>query len=97
MSNVNLNVLDDSVLVKPISEKKQGGIVIPSNVEKKPTKGKVIKIGKGSRNSSGERIALTVKDGDTVLYRQWTGTEIEHNDEKFIVMKESDILAIVNE
>ncbi|TVS89545.1 co-chaperone GroES [Wolbachia pipientis] len=95
MSSISLNVLDDSVLIKPISEEKQGGIVLPSSAEKKPTKGEVIAIGGGSRNSSGERIALTVKAGDKVFYRQWAGTEIEHNDEKLIVMKESDILAVI--
>ncbi|QOD38380.1 co-chaperone GroES [Candidatus Wolbachia massiliensis] len=95
MSNVNLNVLDDSVLIKPISEEKQGGIVLPSSAEKKPTKGEVIATGQGSRSSSGDRMALTVKTGDKVFYRQWAGTEIEHDNEKLIVMKESDILAIV--
>ncbi|MGL9718731.1 MAG: co-chaperone GroES [Wolbachia sp.] len=95
MSSVNLNVLDDSVLIKPISEEKQGNIVLPSSAEKKPTKGEVIATGEGSRNSNGERVALTVKAGDKVFYRQWAGTEIEHGDEKLIVMKESDILAIV--
>ncbi len=53
MSSISLNVLDDSVLIKPISEEKQGGIVLPSSAEKKPTKGEVIAIGEGSRNSSG--------------------------------------------
>ncbi len=95
MSSISLNVLDDSVLIKPISEEKQGGIVLPSSAEKKPTKGEVIAIGEGSRNSSGERVTLTVKAGDKVFYRQWAGTEIEHNDEKLIVMKESDILAAI--
>lgn len=95
MSSISLNVLDDSVLIKPISEEKQGGIVLPSSAEKKPTKGEVIAIGKGSRNSSGERVTLTVKAGDKVFYRQWAGTEIEHNNEKLIVMKESDILAVI--
>ncbi|OWZ25279.1 co-chaperone GroES [Wolbachia endosymbiont of Wuchereria bancrofti] len=95
MSSVSLSVLDDSVLIKPINEEKQGGIVLPSSAEKKPTKGEVIATGEGSRNSSGERIALTVKAGDKVFYRQWAGTEIEHGSEKLIVMKESDILAII--
>ncbi|WP_341808008.1 co-chaperone GroES [Wolbachia endosymbiont (group E) of Neria commutata] len=95
MSNVNLNVLDDSVLIRPISEEKKGGIMIPSSAEKKPTQGEVIAIGEGSRNSNGERVALTVKIGDKVFYRQWAGTEVEHNDEKLIIMKESDILAII--
>ncbi|MGL9725535.1 MAG: co-chaperone GroES [Wolbachia sp.] len=95
MSSVNLNVLDDSVLIKPINEEKQGGIVLPSSAEKKPTKGEIIAIGDGSRNSSGERIALVVKTGDKVFYRQWAGTELEHGNEKYIVMKESDILAII--
>lgn len=95
MSNVNLRVLDDSVLIKPISEEKQGGIVLPSNAEKKPTKGEIIVTGEGSRNANGERTALTVKVGDKVFYRQWAGTEIEHDGEKLIVMKESDIIAII--
>lgn len=95
MSSISLNVLDDSVLIKPISEEKQGGIVLPSSAEKKPTKGEVIAIGEGSCNLSGERVTLTVKAGDKVFYRQWAGTEIEHNNEKFIVMKESDILAVI--
>ena len=95
MSNIDLKVLDDSVLIKPISEEKHGGIMIPASAEKKPTKGEVIVTGEGSRNSNGERIALTVKPGDKVFYRQWAGTEIEHNDEKFIVMKESDIIAVI--
>ncbi|MDD9331956.1 MAG: co-chaperone GroES [Wolbachia sp.] len=92
---MNLKVLDDSVLIRAISEEKQGGIMIPSSAEKKPTKGEVILTGDGSRNANGERVALTVKAGDKVFYRQWAGTEIEHNDEKLIVMKESDILAII--
>lgn len=95
MSSVKLNVLDDSVLIKPITEEKQGGIVLPSSAEKKPTKGEIIAIGGGSRNSSGERIALTVKTGDKVFYRQWAGTEVEHDNEKYVVMKESDILAVI--
>lgn len=95
MSNINLNVLDDSVLVKPISKEKQGGIMIPSSAEKKPVKGEVMVTGEGLRNSNGERVALTVKAGDKVFYRQWAGTEIEHDNEKLIVMKESDILAVI--
>ncbi|RDD35524.1 co-chaperone GroES [Wolbachia endosymbiont of Cylisticus convexus] len=95
MLNVNLSVLDDSVLVKPINEEKQGGIVLPSSAEKKPTKGEIIAIGSGSRSSSGERVALTVKAGDKIFYRQWAGTEVEHDNEKYIVMKESDILAVI--
>ncbi|WP_253302564.1 co-chaperone GroES [Wolbachia endosymbiont of Psylliodes chrysocephala] len=95
MSNVNLNVLDDSVLIKPVSEEKQGGIMLPSSAEKQHTKGEIVATGEGSRNSNGERVALTVKAGDKVFYRQWAGTEIEHNDEKLIVMKESDILAVI--
>jgi chaperonin GroES len=94
MSSISLNVLDDSVLIKPDSEEKQGGIMLPSSAEKKPTKGEIVATGEGSRNSNGERVALTVKAGDKVFYRQWAGTEIEH-DEKLIVMKESDILAVI--
>ncbi|OEY87203.1 co-chaperone GroES, partial [Wolbachia pipientis] len=70
-------------------------IVIPPSAEKKPTKGEVIGVGEGACNADGKSVPLTVKVGDTVFYRQWAGTEIEHNGEKFIVMKESDVLAVV--
>ncbi|UWI83415.1 co-chaperone GroES [Wolbachia endosymbiont of Howardula sp.] len=92
---MNLRLLDDSVLIKSITEEKQGGLMLPATAEKKPIKGEVMVIGQGARNSSGQIIPLTVKVGDKVFYRQWAGTEIEHNDEKLIVMKESDILAII--
>lgn len=95
MSNVNLKVLDDNVLIKPIGEEKKGGIMLPSSAEKKPTKGEVIAIGEGAYNANGERKALSIKVGDKVFYRQWAGTEVEHNDDKLIVMKESDIIAII--
>ncbi|WP_168463974.1 co-chaperone GroES [Wolbachia endosymbiont of Ctenocephalides felis wCfeT] len=97
MSNVNLKVLHDSVLIEPISEENKGGIMLPSSAEAKPVKGKIIATGEGSRNSSGERVSLTVKAGDKVFYRTYAGTEIKHDDQKFIVMKESDILAVINE
>ncbi|WP_333023179.1 co-chaperone GroES [Wolbachia endosymbiont of Pentidionis agamae] len=92
---MSLKILYDNVLIKPFSEKEQGGIMLPSNSEKKPTKGEVVAVGKGSRDSNGHFIELTVKAGDKVFYRQWAGTEIEHDNNKFVLMKESDLLAII--
>ncbi len=97
MLKVNIKVLYDNVLIQPIVEEKQGSIVIPPSSEKKPTKGKVVVVGEGTRGSDGACIPLKVKVGDIVFYRQWGGSELEHNDEKFIVMKESEILAVIIE
>lgn len=91
-----LKMLDDNVLIQPLDEEeKSSGIVLPDSAKKKPTKGEVKAVGPGTRNVQGERMALTVKVGDKVFYRQWAGTEVELQDDKLVVMKESDILAIV--
>lgn len=91
-----LKMLDDNVLIQPLDEEeKSSGIVLPDSAKKKPTKGEVKAVGPGARNTQGERMALTVKVGDKVFYRQWAGTEVELQDDKLVVMKESDILAIL--
>lgn len=94
--SVKLVPLYDRVIVKRLDEevKTPGGIIIPDSAKEKPTKGKVIAVGKGSRSDKGEIIPLEVKVSDIVLFAKWGGTEIKHEGEEYIIMKESDIIAL---
>ncbi|MCK4538118.1 MAG: co-chaperone GroES [Candidatus Krumholzibacteria bacterium] len=90
--------LADRVLVKPMDavEVKKSGIIIPDTAKEKPQEGKVIAVGKGRRNdTTGERIALEVKKGDKVLYGKYSGTEITVDDAEYLILRESDILAVI--
>ena len=93
---MSIRPLHDRVLVKRIEEEEKtaGGIIIPDTAKEKPTKGKVISVGNGFRNDSGDIIPLEVKKDDVVIFAKWGGTEIKVNGEDLIVMKESDIIAI---
>ena len=88
--------LHDRVLVKRIEEetKTPGGIIIPDSAKEKPTKGQVIAVGNGSRNEAGQVVPLDVKKNDVVLFAKWGGTEIKVDGEDFLIMKESDIIAV---
>lgn len=90
--------LHDRVAVEAIEpeDKTVGGIIIPDNAKEKPMQGKVIAIGTGARNDKGEIVPLDVKEGDTILYGKWAGTEVEIGGKKLMVMKESDIMGIIN-
>ncbi|WDM85089.1 co-chaperone GroES [Ehrlichia sp. JZT12] len=91
---MNLNMLHDNVLIEPLEESQSNSpIQLPDSAKKKPTKGKVVSVGPGVYNSNGNILPMTIKKGDVVLYRQWAGNEIEFCDKKYIVMKESDIIA----
>jgi chaperonin GroES len=88
--------LADRVLIKPIDPKevKKGGIIIPDTAKEKPQEGKVVAVGKGRLNeSTGERIKLEVKKGDTVLYGKYSGNDISIDGEDYLILSESDILA----
>jgi chaperonin GroES len=89
--------LHDRVVVKRIDaeEKSAGGIIIPDTVKEKPSQGEVIAVGPGARNEQGEIVALDVKVGDTVLFGKWSGTEVKLNGEDLLIMKESDIMGVV--
>ncbi|KPF85962.1 co-chaperone GroES [Novosphingobium sp. AAP93] len=89
--------LHDRVLVRRIEaeEKTAGGIIIPDTAKEKPQEGEVIAIGAGARNEAGELIALTVKEGDRILFGKWSGTEVKINGEDLLIMKESDILGVI--
>ncbi len=89
--------LADRVLVKPLEaeEKKKGGIIIPDTAKEKPQHGEVVAVGPGRLDDAGKRVALEVKKGDKVLFGKYSGTEVTVDDEDYLIMRESDILAIV--
>lgn len=89
--------LGDRMLVKPLSveEKTKGGIIVPDTAQEKPQQAKVVAVGKGKLLDDGKIKELEVKTGDTVLYGRYSGTEIKYKDEDLLILKESEILAIV--
>ncbi|MBX9990672.1 co-chaperone GroES [Phreatobacter oligotrophus] len=89
--------LHDRVVVKRIDaeEKTRGGIIIPDTAKEKPQEGEVIAVGPGGRNERGELVALDVKAGDIVLFGKWSGTEVKIDGVDYLIMKESDIMGIV--
>jgi chaperonin GroES len=89
--------LQDRVLIRRIEqeEKTAGGIIIPDTAKEKPMEGEVVAIGPGARDESGKIQPLDVKPGDRVLFGKWSGTEIRLDNEEFIVMKESDIMGVL--
>jgi len=89
--------LDDRVLVKQseAEETTAGGIVLPDTAKEKPQQGKVIAVGPGKLLDSGKRGKMGVKKGDVVFYGKYAGTEIKIDDEEYVILKESDVLAIV--
>jgi chaperonin GroES len=93
---MSIRPLHDRVLVKRIEEEQKtaGGIIIPDSAQEKPTKGKVVAVGNGSRDDSGKVVPLDVKAGDVVLFAKWGGTEIKIDGEDYLIMKESDIMAV---
>jgi chaperonin GroES len=89
--------LHDRVVVRRITaeEKTAGGIIIPDTAREKPMEGEVIAVGAGARNEQGQIVALDVKAGDRVLFGKWSGTEVKLDGEELLIMKESDIMGIV--
>ncbi|MDZ7374543.1 MAG: co-chaperone GroES [candidate division KSB1 bacterium] len=94
---MNIKPLADRVVVKPIEEeeKKQGGIIIPDTAKEKPQKGEVVAVGPGKIDENGKRVPMEVKVGDKVLFGKYAGTEVEIDGEQYLIMRESDILAII--
>ena len=90
--------LHDRVLIRRVEaeEKTAGGIIIPDTAKEKPMEGEVVAVGPGARDESGKVQALDVKAGDRVLFGKWSGTEIKLDGEDLIIMKESDIMGIVD-
>lgn len=89
--------LGDRLLIKPkeSEEKTKSGIVLPDSAKEKPQEGEVIAVGEGARDENGKRIPMEVKVGDVVLYSKYAGTEVKIDGEEHLIIKESDVLAIV--
>ena len=91
--------LHDRVLVKRVEEeaKTKGGIIIPDTAKEKPMQGEVLAVGPGARDEKGELVPLDVKVGDRILFGKWSGTEVKMDGEELLIMKESDIMGIVEQ
>lgn len=97
MSKINLNPLADRVIVKPAEaeEKTKGGIILPDTAKEKPIEGTIVAVGPGRISDDGKTIPMTVKVGDKVLYGKYSGTEVTVDGEEYLIMRESDIFAII--
>jgi chaperonin GroES len=94
---MNLKPLADRIVIKSLDaeEKTSGGIIIPDNAKEKPQKGEIIAVGPGKISDSGKKIEMTVKKGDKVLYGKYSGTEVTVGGDEYLIMRESDVLAIL--
>jgi chaperonin GroES len=94
---MKIRPLHDRVLVKPLEaeQKTAGGIIIPDTAKEKPMEGKVVAVGPGGRSEDGKQHPLDVKKGDRVLYGKWSGTEVKVGGEELLIIKEADIMGIV--
>ena len=89
--------LHDRVVVRRIDEegKTPGGIIIPDTVKEKPMQGEVLSVGPGGRNEKGDLVPMDVKIGDTILFGKWSGTEVKLDGQELLIMKESDIMGVI--
>jgi chaperonin GroES len=94
---MNVKPLADRVVVKALEaeQKTAGGIIIPDNAKEKPQKGEVVAVGPGKISDNGEKIAMELKKGDKVLYGKYSGTEVTVDGVDYLIMRESDVLAII--
>jgi chaperonin GroES len=94
---MKIRPLQDRIIVKRLEseEKTKGGIIIPDSAKEKPMEGKVIAVGKGKLNDKGERIAPDVKAGDIVLFSKYAGTEVKIEGDEHLIMREDDILGVI--
>lgn len=97
MAKLSFKPLGSRVLVEPIEQEEMtaGGIILPETAKEKPQEGKVLAAGPGERDEDGERIAMDVKVGDRVLYAKYSGTEVKMDGKKLLILRESDILGII--
>jgi chaperonin GroES len=94
---MSIKPLADRILIKAFEEDEvvKGGIIIPDTAKEKPQKGQVIEVGPGRITDSGDRLPMEVKKGDQVLYGKYSGSEVNIDDEKYIILRESDVLAVL--
>jgi chaperonin GroES len=98
MARTKVKPLGDRVLVRPEDEEEQvkGGIIIPDTAKEKPAEGKVTAVGNGKVGDDGKRIALEVKKGDRILFGKYSGTEVKISGEEYLIMREEDVLGIID-
>ena len=96
-SKLKLKPLGGRVIVEPIEQEEMtaGGIILPETAKEKPQEGKILAVGPGDRDDEGKRIAMEVKVGDRVLYAKYSGTEVKVDGKKLLILKENDILAML--
>lgn len=94
---MKITPLGDRVLVRAfdVSEQKKGNIIIPDTAKEKPQEGEIVAVGRGRVNDKGQRIEMEVKKGDRILFGKYSGTEISVNEKDYLIMRESDILAVL--
>src|ERR1700684_1325506 len=99
MAKLKFRPLHDRVVVKRIDaeEKPRGGIIIPDSAKEKPQEGEVVAVGPGGRDESGKLIPIDLKAGDRVLFGKWSGTEVKIDGVELLIMKESDIMGVLDE
>ena len=99
MAKLNIKPLDDRLLVEQCEaeETTSGGIVLPDSAREKPQRGEVISVGPGRLLDSGERGSLSVKKGNEVFYGKYAGTDVEVNGSKYVILRESDVLALIED
>ncbi|MEX0843170.1 MAG: co-chaperone GroES [Gemmatimonadota bacterium] len=97
-TNNKIQPLADRVVVQALEESDQtrGGLYIPDTAKEKPQQGKVVAVGPGKLSEQGERLSPDVKEGDTVLYGKYSGTEVTVDGEEYLILRESDILAVIS-
>jgi chaperonin GroES len=103
---ISLNILEDTMKFRPLhdrvvvkridaEEKTKGGIIIPDTAQEKPSQGEIIAVGPGGRDEAGKLIPIDLKVGDTVLFGKWSGTEVKIDGQDLLIMKESDIMGVI--
>jgi chaperonin GroES len=94
---MSLKPLHDRILLRRVEEeeKTQGGVIIPDTAKEKPMQGEIIAVGSGARSEDGKILPLDVKKGDRILFGKWSGTEIKIDGEELLIMKESDIMGVL--
>src|SRR5712692_9597062 len=99
MAKTKFRPLHDRVVVKRIDaeEKSRGGIIIPDTAQEKPSQGEIIAVGPGGRDEAGKLIPIDLKVGDRVLFGKWSGTEVKIDGEELLIMKESDVIGVLEE
>ena len=97
MAKLKFRPLHDRVVVKRIDaeEKSAGGIIIPDTVKEKPSQGEIVAVGPGGRDESGKITPMDVKAGDRVLFGKWSGTEVKIDGTEYLIMKESDVMGVL--